>query len=101
MGLGRTADAAAFALRAMVFRPTAAGTALLFPAVRCLVYRRPRAALGLLLRCPTVFVAFFDVLSLSLLLVAILGFVTTGHNWLRLKLVVENKLQMAGRRRLI
>ena len=54
----------------MIFLSAATRAALL-PAVGLLVYGRPGAPLGFLLRDATVFIAFLDMLSLSLLLVGV------------------------------
>src|SRR5688572_4250652 len=56
-----TAELAALLGRRRVLRPAVAGPARLLPAPVRLVHRRPRAALGLLLRHPAALVALLDV----------------------------------------
>src|SRR5687767_5580185 len=77
-GLAASAFAAAFAGRLQVNRLTSSRARLLTAAGH-LVDRCPRAALGFVLRYASLFVAFLDVLRLSLLLVRVSGFISAWH----------------------
>lgn len=61
-----------------------------FPATMNLVDSGPGPTLGLALRNPPTLVAFFYVLSLSLLLVGVFGFVSAWHRFL---LLIQEVLQ--------
>ena len=63
----------------MVFFPPMTATTRFLPATMNLVDGRPGPALGLLLRYAAGLVALFYVLSLSLFLVGVFGFVSAWH----------------------
>ena len=70
---------AALAHRLVILGLAVSAAAGLLPAVVDLVHRRPRAALGFVVRKPACFVALFDVLGLALLLVRVFALVSLRH----------------------